>query len=215
MLLYIFELIPYFLLHIIVMVPTTKGSELAKRIREVVTRIPGPKGTSIKVVECPGEPILRDLAPNNPFRMESCMRDRCPFMESDRKCSGKCYRESIVYSAECLQCDSIKAFYVGESSRTLYTRKNQHSNDLKKAIKDSEAGILDPHSSWILDHIRSSHPTVSWKESDSMFQFALLSSHRDPLTRQTYEAVRIQQAFETGTITVRESERWITHNQER
>ena len=90
-------------------------------------------------------------------------------------------------------------------------------------------GILDPQSSWMLDLIRSSHPTVSWKESDSMFQFDLLSSHRDPLTRQTYEAVRIQQAFETGTITVGESdlqvrtmnrrgehfaprERWITHN---
>ena len=77
-------------------VPTTKGSELAKRIREVVTRIPGPKGTSVKVVERPGEPILRNLAPKHPFRMESCMRDRCPFMESDRKCLGKCYRESIV-----------------------------------------------------------------------------------------------------------------------
>ena len=51
------------------MVPTTKGSELAKRIREVVTRIPGPKGTSVKVVERPGEPILRNLAPKHPFRM--------------------------------------------------------------------------------------------------------------------------------------------------
>ena len=54
------------------MVPTTRGSELGRRLREVVKRIPGPKGTSIMVEERPGTPILREVAPNNPFRMESC-----------------------------------------------------------------------------------------------------------------------------------------------
>ena len=35
-----------------------------------------------------------------------------------------------------------------------------------------------------------------------MFQFNVVSRHRDPLTREVYEAVRIQQALETGTITL-------------
>ena len=80
------------------MVPTTKDSELAKRIREVVKRIPRPKGTSIKVIEKPGEPILQGLAPNNPFKMVSCNREQYPYVIGGRECSGKCYKENIVYT---------------------------------------------------------------------------------------------------------------------
>ena len=102
------------------MVPTTRGSELTRRLREVFKRIGGPKGTSVKVVEIPGEPILREIAPNNPFRMESCGRHGCSLSSRGRPCRGRCYRENVVYSSECKEYDptmkskvpSPSAFYL-------------------------------------------------------------------------------------------------------
>ena len=49
------------------MVPSTAGSELAKRLRLVVNTTTGPRGTSVKVVEKPGKPIMAGSSSNNPF----------------------------------------------------------------------------------------------------------------------------------------------------
>ena len=54
------------------MVPMTLNSRLAKNLREVLWTNPGPKGTVVKVVEKPGNPILAGLAPNNPFKDPIC-----------------------------------------------------------------------------------------------------------------------------------------------
>ena len=51
-------------------VPTRRGSELARRLREVVKRVSVPKGSSLKVVERPGKPILGEIAPNDPFSIQ-------------------------------------------------------------------------------------------------------------------------------------------------
>ena len=52
-------------------VPATKNSRLAKDLREVIKKNPGPKGTTIKVIERPGMFILSRLAVNNPFKTET------------------------------------------------------------------------------------------------------------------------------------------------
>ena len=44
-------------------VPETSASGLAKRLRIIVASIPGPKGTSVKVLEKPGPPLLQGIAP--------------------------------------------------------------------------------------------------------------------------------------------------------
>ena len=41
-------------------IPATKDSRLAKLLREVVRRNPGPIGTSVKIVERPGPQFLGD-----------------------------------------------------------------------------------------------------------------------------------------------------------
>ena len=104
--------------------------------------------------------------------------------------------------------------------------------DFKKALKDNNVGKLDPHIALMLDHIQNKRPSVSLTNALYLFSFNLLSSHRDPLSRQTHEAVRIQQAIESGTITIGDSdlyiqtlnrkgehfapwERWIDHQQRR
>ena len=54
----------------------------------------------------------------------------------------------------------------------------------------------------MVDHVRDKHPDLAQNlealDPSTEFTFSVLSSHRDPLTRQTTEAVRIQQALETG-----------------
>ena len=55
-----------------VTVPTTEKSILAKQLREVLARNPGPRGTSVKVLERPGPPLMAGIAANNPFKDQPC-----------------------------------------------------------------------------------------------------------------------------------------------
>ena len=104
----------------VLMLPTTRGSELAKRVRRMLESTTGPRGTSIKVVEKPGTAIMQGISPNNPFQIQSCGRDLCPFFQTGKTCNGKCYTEGVVYTAQCTVCPGeVKHTYIGETSRTL------------------------------------------------------------------------------------------------
>ena len=104
----------------------------------------------------------------------------------------------MVYTAQCNQCTTSREIYIGESSRTLFTRCAQHVRDFRKAVREGQS---DQASSWIKDHLEQSH-----KGSQHMFNplkdisWKVKSSHRDPLSRQTTEAVLIQEAMETGLM---------------
>ena len=56
-------------------VPSTTNSFLAKQLKEVVAKTQGPKGTSVKVVEKPGPPIMAGIAANNPFKDRPCWKE--------------------------------------------------------------------------------------------------------------------------------------------
>ena len=68
-----------------IMVPSTKDSTLAKRLREVVVRCPGPKGTVIKVMEKLGRPLMTGLRPD-PQENSTCYRENCPLLRSGQEC---------------------------------------------------------------------------------------------------------------------------------
>ena len=74
-------------------VPATRDSELARRLRLILTSSSGPKGTTTKVVEVPGPAIFTGLAVNNPFLPEGCRRTDCPQIASNQPCKGKCAKE--------------------------------------------------------------------------------------------------------------------------
>ena len=86
-------------------VPETKNSELAKRLRLAVAQISGPKGTSVKIIEKPGPPLLQGIALKNPFRTQGCPREGCPLVKSGKPCLGKCSLEGITYIATCRHCE--------------------------------------------------------------------------------------------------------------
>ena len=74
-------------------VPATKNSELAKEIRLVLGQYTGPKGTTVKVQEQPGRPVLSGLISSNPFTTGHCPKGDCPL--GDKPCDGICSRENI------------------------------------------------------------------------------------------------------------------------
>ena len=121
------------------MIPTTDGSKLAKLIRETLIKHPGPKGTRVRVLERPGIPIMRGIAVNNPFKLQSCGRDNCPLVAAGKDCEERCRVEGVTYRAVCEKCNQcedinvvqpeVERAYEGETSRTLYTRYLQHIAD--------------------------------------------------------------------------------------
>ena len=101
--------------------------------------------------------------------------------------------------------DSI---YIGESSRTIYTRYQQHIRDYRRAQNQSSTTIadpavtptLDPMSSWMFDHSKEFHDVPS-SSMENDYSFSVLGSYRDPMTRQINEAVRINRALDLGIHT--------------
>ena len=70
------------------MVPATRDSVLAKRLRVILASTSGPRGTSTKVVEVPGPAIFSGIAVNNPFLPEDYRRPDCPQVASGEPCLG-------------------------------------------------------------------------------------------------------------------------------
>ena len=142
------------------MVPATTNSTLAKRLREVVVNYPGPKGTVIKVMEKPGRPVMTGLRPD-PQENSMCYRADCPLTRSGQEFMDNCRIENILYIAHHQEEQGIlpemimEALYIGETSRTLGVRSNQHLEDYRRCQRqentDSES------SSFILDHHRQEH----------------------------------------------------------
>ena len=175
---------------------------------------PGPKGTSVRVVERPGTPLMRGIAVNIPFPLPQCGREDCPLSIHGGECNDRCRLEGVVYRAACQICirnqDGIpssnryESFYEGETSRPVYTRALQHLADYRKAARNSSSNQPqvenDPKSSWMWDHVRDIHNgEIDLVNPALDFKFSVISSHREPMERQIKEAIMIEAAFR-GTV---------------
>ena len=86
---------------------------------------------------------------------------------------GDCRRRNVGYKITCMEC---QAEYHGETSRTMYSRGQEHQKGLDKKTKDS---VL-----W--NHCETEHDGIKMQ-----FQMKATGYFTDPLTRQIDEAVRI------------------------
>ena len=72
-----------------------------------------------------------------------------------------------------------KGIYVGESARSMYERGREHE-------KDKEDRLVESHQ---IKHWQLDHPEL---EDPPKFHFKIVSTFKDPLTRQLAESVRIE-----------------------
>ena len=93
----------------------------------------------------------------------------------------------------------VEALYVGETSRTLGVRSNQHLDDYKKCQRQSNNQVDRDQegSSFMWDHHINEHPDDQI-DPDSDFSWRLLDRMKDPMTRQIRESVRIEDALYRG-----------------
>ena len=147
------------------------------------------------MVERPGLKIVQELSKSNPYPRDNCSRDDCPITVAGSKCREQCHSEGVVYLGECNICQGEqKTVYLGETSRTLYIRTQQHRADFMKARRLN--GSEQEHLSWMWSHMKASHPDQDNIDIRRDFKFSILSRHRDPLSRQLEEAVRISNGLD-------------------
>ena len=115
----------------------------------------------------------------------------------------------MIYTGKCRICEenSVQSVYIGETSRTLYTRADQHFRDLRRILSrtrtESESvGDQEGLSSWIKDHFEDRHSDMEISGDGNQIYFSVISSHPDPFMRQTVEAVRIQDALNNGELKI-------------
>ena len=116
-----------------------------------------------------------------------CAREDCYSCNQGDERIQNCKQRNILYESYCTTCNPegmkegyrASGVYVGESARSLYERGKEHHEDERTRKEDSHR-----MKHWILDHPDLPHPPK--------FKLKIVSSYRDPLTRQVSEAVRIE-----------------------
>ena len=97
---------------------STSNSELTKRLKVRLAEVPGPIGTSVKVVERLWAKIHHGIANNSLFKRKTCGRTSCPLMSHGMDWKNKCMTENIMYRADCTKCeDRQEALEVSASDR--------------------------------------------------------------------------------------------------
>ena len=84
----------------------------------------------------------------NPIPKEHCSRIACPLKNIG--CKEKCQVEGVAYVSRCKRCwegagEEGEKVYIGESSRSVYTRAQGHYTDLKSKMKSGKGTFWMAH----------------------------------------------------------------------
>ena len=171
----------------VMFIPSRRGGLLTKMMREREQELPKITRFKVRMQESAGIQLAR-LFSTNLAKGEHCGRDDCHPCEGSDKISN-CKQSSILYESRCKLCNpnlpssshgeqNVKriGIYYGETSRTLYERSKEHTND---------ADIFT-HGSHIIKHWMTSHAD---DQDRPEFIFRVLSSYKDCLSRQVEEAI--------------------------
>ena len=148
--------------------PATPQSALRHKYEEEIRKV----GLNIKVVERSGVTIKNQLQRSNPFGGKRCQRDECMVCRSEGK--GKCSSIGVTYELVCQEC---KDKYIGETSRSAYSRGKEHRQAMER---EEEGSVLRRH--------------ADEKHEGDLPQFTMNVTgvfRNDALLRQTTESVII------------------------
>ena len=165
-----------------IMVPATPGSELANMLREIA-EAEATEDVKFKVLETGGNRIKHQLQISNPTATPGCTDTGCIACRHGKGEGGNCRRSNITYEVECLVCKGEegghRSTYVGETSRNLFTRGNEHKSKFDSNKEDS----------FLLKHQMEEH-----EGGQAEFSAKVTGSYPDCLTRQIAEGVLIRRS---------------------
>jgi hypothetical protein len=184
-------------------------------VRKNLARGRQPKGTKTKVVEDGGLCSKNVLTKSNQFPRDECGRNECVLClqrEVDKP-SVLCVKRNVGYEGKCSRCPTKHA-YIGESSRTAYTRIKEHLTDYRAASaarlppldNDSGGGGRGGYGvgirkkdvkSWMWEHSRDCHGGgIGENGGIADYEFKVTAVFKKCLDRQIDEGLRIT-AFES------------------
>ena len=192
--------------------PTPNG-QLAELAAVAMASCPPPKGTKTKVLERGGTTAQQQLVSSNPYPKDECGRVGCG-MCCEKPSRGLCYKPSVGYKYTCTRCemerelqiedgipvDSTTSYkYIGESSRTPYTRHLQHISKYRSKYnnrnkrKRNEEEDEDKNGTFMWSHTRDHHGGMLGPDAGAMdYSLEVEGIFRDTMSRQIDEDVRMR-----------------------
>ena len=203
-------------------VPPTPGKELARRVETNLGQSRQPEGTRIKVVEGNGVSICRGMVKTNQFPRGVCYRRDCVicFHKDGEEGITFCDRSNVGYEGDCTRCSETKYRYVGETSRTGYTRSKEHLGDYRAASLAKLPPLPTPIcgtaprkkqdvKSWMWEHTRDVHGgQVGTIESD--YKFRVTKNYRKCLDRQVSEDILMKTSERDGYVLLNSKNEYYT-----
>ena len=205
-------------------VPPTPGGQLAEVVRSNLERGRQPKGTKTKVIEGGGVATRTGLTASNQFPRDVCNRKDCGLCvpAGDRggdRNSTRCDKESVGYEGICPRCPE-KYKYVGETSRTAYTRVKEHQGDYRAASKAKLPALTEDEQfgtrkktpkSWMWEHTRDVHGgQVGPDNGLADYHFQVTNKFQKCLERQVDEGYRIKKSEKDGWTVLNSKNEWFT-----
>ena len=109
-----------------------------------------------------------------------------------------CDKHNINYQFRCMY-DGCKGVYIGETSKSGFTRGNEHQ---LKYLQDASVSA-DAATSWMKEHQLRFHDGAP-----ENFKLEVLQVFKDAMSRQISEAVRIEHAIRNGFDVTNEKSEW-------
>ena len=121
----------------VLFVEQTPQGELARRMKELLTRLEPTLGFKLRVVERTGRSLISHLS--GAGKNKECGRSQCVTCNQGGEEKPNCTRSSVVYESICSLCNpgalkkgeleqtnNAPSLYVGESSRSVQERAMEH-----------------------------------------------------------------------------------------
>ena len=188
-------------------VPVTPNGLLAEKIRENLKKSRQPTGTKTLVVEDGGVGAKRGLIKSNQFPRDKCEHLDCLlcFQREDQGGGTKCDMSNVGYEGLWERCPEVYA-YMGETSRTAYTRFSEHLRNYRGAaaarlppVPPDGAGLRGRARSWMWEHTRDHHDgEVGDKGGMEDYKVRVTKKFKRCLERQVDEDIRMQHCELSG-----------------
>ena len=167
-----------------------------------------------KVLEDGGASARSGLIKSNQFPREKCEREDCVlcFQQQGESKGLVCDKSNIGYEGKCSRCPN-RCSYIGESSRTGYTRLKEHLRDYRAAAaarlpaqlqQDWVAlgvgeGRCKDVKSFMWEHTRDCHDGVVGQNNGMEdYEVKVTGRFRKCLLRQVDEDIRMQECESGG-----------------